>query len=90
MKLFTVIMDYCGGTYISQVHAEDESWVLRKWLEGISDEELSQWMLRRVVISSSFRGSRPKPLSGLSNVWCQSATVDDHLVLINIVLTTPH
>lgn len=87
MKLFTVILEYRGGTYISQVQADDVSKVLSRWLDQISDEEFRQWMLSQLELDSSLRGSNPVPINGISNVWCQSALVDSHLVLINIVAT---
>ena len=73
MAAFTVIMDFKGGTYISQVVAPTPQAALRKWaaeldVRGIAD--LGPQGKARLVAEATEAG--PVPLQGLRAVWCTS------------------
>jgi hypothetical protein len=87
MTLCTVILEYCGGTYISQVRADSPAKGLWQWLGALTDEDLQSWLLKKNVLGSALRGREPVGIGGVSNVWCCSASIDDHFVLINIIAT---
>jgi hypothetical protein len=89
MALFTIILDYCGGTYLFQVNADSPSKALWRWVNELKDEDMKQLMISRILLSSALRGGKPLPVHGVSNAWCCSATIDDRLLLINIIATVP-
>jgi len=94
-SLYTVIADYKGGTYCSQVHAQDEAHAFKEWIQAIpNDTEValqftSQGIkdLERIDWNNE---DRPGPLNGLINAWCSSIILNEELCLINIIQTWTH
>ena len=87
MDLYTVVLDFDGGTYISQVHALSELAALSTWKSAISADvpELSQEVCEE--LASSLEDEQVVALSNILNVWCATATVRGKVALINIVKT---
>ncbi|HEY5330454.1 MAG TPA: hypothetical protein VIJ79_11250 [Acidobacteriaceae bacterium] len=85
--LYTVLLDYAGGTYISQVKTP-LSGVLPAWLKQLSIPEVTSWGLT-ITELESLANDNLIPLGGLENVWCASASGSHGLILINVVLTNP-
>ena len=88
MALFTVILDFLGGTYIHQVRADSPQEASIKWAKQIDkqgvagiDDTAAQTLIEEVVDSS------PTSLDGIENVWCTTALLNNKLALINIVQT---
>ena len=78
MATFTVILDYRGGTYVSQVSAGNAGAALVKWAKQIKPNEiqhLGQKRLARLASDIEFNYAdlySPTPLEGLMNAWCSS------------------
>ena len=91
--LYTVLMEYRGGTYVSQVRAQTVVAALQNWaseldagaIQGFSEGRKRE--LLREIESDLRSGTEPAPLNGLHNVWCTSAALSGGMVLINIVST---
>ena len=86
MPLFTVLFEFKGGTYVSQIRAASLRTALYKWADRLEVSEI--WGLGssgkeslRVIV----RDRVPVALRGLSKVWCQSMLIRGKLGLINIV-----
>ena len=86
-KLYTVFLDYDGGTYVSQIQSESLQSALQTWLQeqcphidGIStmQVELSDDELRNLSFDA---------LTDMSGVWCTSVTVGRKLALFHFVLS---
>jgi hypothetical protein len=45
--LYTIVLDYKGGTCIGQTLADSVPNALTGWLAGITDEELARWQITR-------------------------------------------
>jgi hypothetical protein len=86
-SLFTVILEFGGGTYISQVNAQGPSEALTGWITAQSDTDLSFWKLDRTELTKLFAEDSPHALDGLQNTWCVSASLANGLVLANIIKT---
>lgn len=91
MKLFTIILDFDGGTYLSQTVLEDIIELPRTldtvipWdvlPKSISEPAKAQFL---VDISSS----PPTLLDGLKNIWCMSAELGEKLAILHVVETCP-
>ncbi len=91
--LYTVVMDYRGGTYISQVDAGNLAGALETWADTLDQRSIEELGPRRkaeltddirVQLSS---GQEPALLDGLVNVWCAAASTSGGLALINVVAT---
>jgi hypothetical protein len=88
-SLFTVILEFGGGTYISQVHAPGPAEALTGWIAAQSDADLSSWKLDRIEMTKRFAEDSPHAVDGLQNAWCMSASLPCGLALVNIIKTIP-
>jgi len=87
-QLYTVFLEYRGGTYISQVRGSSPSAGLSEWSDQLSEKDLMEWSLDRGQLARIVAADNLVPLQDRVSVWCLSG-VDDHdeQVLINIVAT---
>jgi hypothetical protein len=91
--LYTVVMDYRGGTYISQVDAGSVAGALKVWAAGLDTAAIAGLGPRRKIeLIDDIRerlssGQEPVLLDGLVNAWCVSALTSRGLALINIIAT---
>ncbi len=88
LVLYTVILDFNGGTYISQVRAATPTLAAEQWAQTSIFEEALHRDLLRSDLEKIIKDSSLMPLSGLFNVWCISGITEaDSSVLINLVAT---
>ncbi len=94
--LYTVVIDYRGGTYISQVHARSVADALKIWAAALDTAAIGGLgPQRKVELIDDIKeqlslGQEPALLDGLVNAWCASALTSGGLALINIVATKTH
>jgi hypothetical protein len=88
-SLFTVILEFGGGTHISQVNAQGPSEALTGWIAAQSDADLTSWKLPRTELTTGFAEISPTVLEGLQSAWCMSASLPQGFVLVNIIETLP-
>jgi hypothetical protein len=75
MLLFTISLDFKGGTYLEQVLAADEREALSKWVRNLDTGSIRGLGIRskhRIIeeLTSNFKnGIFPTPIQGLQNVW---------------------
>ena len=90
MKLFTLVLDYCGGTYVSQANCgalTELGSVLRRAIDWnalsdhVSEKEKHQFLEDLLEIP-------PTPIDVLTNVWCGSARLGKAMAILHIVETT--
>jgi hypothetical protein len=88
MSLYTFIMEYAGGTYVSQVNAPAPESACVKWAQSLDVSEVDGLDLNgKESLVEQMREETPTPLEDLVNVWCKSALVRDELAIINLVRT---
>ena len=86
MKKFTFILEFRGGTYISQAYGNDLNQAKIGWLKNLSASrikylgEKSQEELRNIIKSDSLI-----LLQGMNNVWCISGTLNSGFFVLNVV-----
>jgi hypothetical protein len=86
-KLYTVVLEYKGGTYIAQVSASSPAAALPKWVSGITAEELAEWKITPDELTTITKSDDLVPITGCFGVWCVSGSTKDGLVLINVIAT---
>jgi hypothetical protein len=87
VQLYTVILDFQGGTYISQVPASSPKEAARLYTRTITKSEADAWKVDLSRLKALFRDCEPVPLKDLLNAWCVSGEIGGHLVLMNIIQT---
>jgi hypothetical protein len=88
MLRFTIVLDYRGGTYVSQCSAKSPADAFRQWVTSDALDEVEQLGPgRRREIAERVRDELrpPVPLTGLVNVWCTGLPIPGGLV--NIIKT---
>lgn len=87
MFLYTIILDFLGGTYISQVRAESKTDAIVRWTHSLDDRIPEVSLVNRNELADGLELEKLVPLNGLVNAWCMSALVNDGLALLHIIKT---
>jgi len=85
--LFTIIMQYRGGTYIFQTEAKTPSEAARLWAERATRTDLKKYGLSRRALRDWSMALDLVRIRGARNVWCEWPDIGGHPALINIVAT---
>ena len=88
MPFYTFIMDYAGGTYISQVNASSEKSACVKWAQK-HDVSAIQGLGQKGKQSliQQMKDESPVALTATVNAWCTGAFIRGKYALINLVRT---
>jgi len=87
-NLYTIILDFRGGTYISQVEAADEVDAARQWAVSLAAEKPigpPSAALSKTVIEELDADGELVALENLQGVWCITMFCGRHLATANIV-----
>src|SRR5215216_3330341 len=88
MPLYTLIMEYAGGTYIEQVKASSPKSTCVKWAQKLDAAQVSGLGLKgQESLIEQMKEDSPVALAGVSKTWCNTALVHGKLALINLVQT---
>lgn len=87
MHLYTILLDYAGGTYVAQTRATDEQAAVRAWQDKLRVSRIADAVSEEVAAAFDEATDSPVPLNGLAGVWCVSASATQGLALVNIVKT---
>jgi hypothetical protein len=88
MPLYTFVLDFDGGTYISQVKAPSTTSACVKWAEELDIADLKGVGRKsKESLVNQMKVEEPQLLNGLSNAWCVTAALRGGLALINIIQT---
>ena len=90
MPLFTVVMDYRGGTFVSQVSARSVEAALRRWAAGPGLRSVPGiGPARAAALAFHPAFPDPVPVTGVSGVWCDSPLIMGRVALLTVVATVP-
>ena len=88
IALYTLILDFRGGTYVKQVEGCSPGSAIVEFAEQINISEIPGiGTPEKQSLIEQLKDEIPTPLDGRINAWCVTALLDDSLVLINIVQT---
>ncbi len=87
MRLFTLIVEYDGGTYISQYKARSATESLRRWA---AKEPIGMRIGKGILtdLDDPLFRERPVELVGVKRVWSTSGAYRKKRISINIVETS--
>jgi hypothetical protein len=88
IKLYTLIMEYRGGTYISQVNAIDEKDALMKGVSNLDPKaiEFLGEKIKQKMIEEA-HSEIPVAINGVVNVFLASLRPYGNFTLIHIIAT---
>ena len=88
MPLYTFMMEYAGGTYISQIKAPSPKSACLKWAKSLDISQIGGMRDKsKQSLLEQMKEEKPVPLDGLLNAWCVTAYLRRGLVLINLIKT---
>jgi hypothetical protein len=89
MRLFTILLDYRGGTYIRQVSARSVENAIRKWARSKVWSGIPNVGRREREMANGFLSNvgDPVEIERTKNVWCSEALVRGHLAMVHVVET---
>lgn len=89
MNLYTLVLDFHGGTYITQFDAETATDAVAAWCRELQEEQLlgevSSDVAEGIMIDAI--ENRLVEVEGLHGAWCAAATVEGELALLNVIIT---
>jgi hypothetical protein len=88
MALFTVILEFDSGTYVSQFKAASAHAAAVKHAAHLFSIKGMSTSLNRKRLADRLSLEQPIAIRGVRNVWCCSASVGRRLALVNIVATS--
>lgn len=92
MYLFTIIAEFRGGTYCSQVYSEDVFSAQKEWVKCLERDKkeikfLGDKIISEIILKLNDDDYKPIKLSNLNNIWCNSFSTFKGVFNINIVKT---
>ena len=86
--MFTFILEFRGGTYVSQIHSNVLSKAIIGWGEKLKSIDIKYLGLSgKAEILSMLNEAEPIPLDGLKNTWFLSLSIRQGFISVNIVKT---
>ena len=88
MSLYTIVADYRGGTYLTQVIAENEKHAAASWSDTEAIREIAMPLdLPLDALREELKSPDGFPVGDLQNCWCVTAVDDGGLLLLHIIET---
>lgn len=89
MALFTLLLEFNGGTYISQVRSASARGAVRKYATQLTKNEALGASILRKHLAGSIGAEVPVAIDDTVNVWCCSTSVNNKgLALLNVIQTS--
>ncbi len=85
MKKYTFLVEFRGGTYISQHIEEDIYGALKTWAASLDTSIYPQRIIKK--LQKEIVGEEPSPITGVENVWCCAFIPYNSFLLLNIIET---
>lgn len=88
-SLYTFILSFEGGTYISQVEAQHPKKAIRQWATQLEIQHIPNFtQAMKENLKKSVEHDDATAAEGVLNVWClEIRPSKDHVCLVNIVQT---
>jgi hypothetical protein len=91
MPLYTFIMEYEGGTYISQVMASSPKSACVKWAESLDASGIYRFSeTGKSILVEEMKKEFPVAIKGVLNTWFSSALILGKRANINLVQTVEY
>jgi hypothetical protein len=88
MALFTMLLEFDGGTYIAQLRASSPKTAIAKYAAQAVENSAIGRLPARKRLAEALGIEVPIAIQGVRKVWCCSASVGKKFALLNIVQTS--
>jgi hypothetical protein len=88
--LYTFIMEFRGGTYVSQVESKSMNDACNKWANNIDVSAIKYFneaIRKKLLLEITNEEDKPSKLKGLRNIFYAGVILGRHIAHISIVLT---
>lgn len=86
--MYTFIMEFREGTYVSQVHAASLTNAVIEWAKSLAVDEIRYLgQTGKAEMIKMSKEAEPVLLKGLANVWFESFAIKQGFARVNIVKT---
>lgn len=88
MSVFTLILEYDGATYMSQVEANNEKAALNGWSEELDVCSIDGFpLIDAEQVLLGLEDQAPTPVNKLINVWNLTFVVGHDLAILHLIKT---
>lgn len=87
MALFTVLLEFDGGTYIQQFRATSALNAAAKHAARLISNKAIGKIAARKQLAKQLAADRPTAIEGTRNVWCSFTALGRKTALVNIIAT---
>ncbi|MCK9541289.1 MAG: hypothetical protein M0R03_04575 [Novosphingobium sp.] len=84
-ELFSILCEFKGGTYSSQVRAISAPQAMIAWADLLRQEHPIKMASDPIAHAATEAAGDLVPLAGLTGIWCWTTTVGGDLVIAHIV-----
>ncbi|NKI95550.1 hypothetical protein [Rhizobacter sp. SG703] len=91
MSLYTIVLEYGGGTYVSQTHADDKESALSSWCKTVrTDMDFGPDSCPLAEgIEQEADAARLSLLNGLQSAWSFTTLLKGQVILGHVIKTAP-
>jgi hypothetical protein len=91
MSLYTIVLEFGGGTYVSQTSADNKESALSSWCKTIrTDMDFGPDSCPLAEgIEQEANAARLSLLDGLQSAWSFTTLLNDRLILGHVIKTAP-
>ena len=89
MNLYTLVLDFHGGTYITQFEAEAPTDAVAAWCRELEEEQLlgdASFPVAEGIMIDAIENHLVE-VEGLQHVWCAATAAGGPLALLNVIET---
>ncbi len=88
-RLYTVVCEYAGGTYVSQITAEDERTAVVNWAMAFREDRPAAKGSRRLAddVLGRLGSEPPVAVPGLAGVWRLAAVARGKASQLHVILS---
>jgi hypothetical protein len=88
MPLYTFILDYKGGTYLSQISSGSPITAFVKGAKSLQAANVTGLGNKgKASLIEQMKTNEITPITGLTNVWCKTALISGRIALVNVIQT---
>lgn len=87
MALFTLVLEFDGGTYISQFRAPSVHRAVAEYRSRLVRDKVVSALSVRRRLADALSAESPVAIEGVRSVWCCSTSIGRKLALLSIVAT---